>query len=112
MAAWRTAKGCGPGFQELGLFREEHPVLLAGHVHRAGSLNRLGLTRPTWDYRQQPFWEHAVLVTEVITIENKTTFHSEAKRLTRRQGTSDLYGGHAFSSFGEQCTGVFWRTCR
>lgn len=67
-------------WQELGLFREEHPVLLAGHVHivrdrASGLIDAPYLGLPAATIR-------GVLsqVTEVITIENKTTFHSEAKR--------------------------------
>ncbi len=67
-------------WQELGLFREEHPVLLAGYVQIARSrltglidAPYLGLPAPT-------ILGVISSVTEVITIENKTTFHSEAKR--------------------------------
>jgi Uncharacterized protein conserved in bacteria C-term(DUF2220) len=66
--------------QELGLFREEHPVLLAGHVQIARSrltglidAPYIGLPAATIQGVSSP-------VIEVITIENKTTFHSEAKR--------------------------------
>lgn len=67
-------------WQELGLFREEHPVLMAGFVHierdRASGLidaPYLGLSAAT-------IQAVASKITAVITIENKTTFHSEAKR--------------------------------
>lgn len=67
-------------WQELGLFREEHPVLLAGHVQIArvrstGLIDApyIGLPAPT-------IQGVASEIKEVITIENKTTFHSEAKR--------------------------------
>nr|MDP2190896.1 DUF2220 family protein [Rhodoferax sp.] len=67
-------------WQELGLFREEHPVLLAGHVHiardRAGGL----IDAPYLGLPAATIQGVVSKVTEVITIENKTTFHSEAKR--------------------------------
>lgn len=71
----------GPSvWQELGLFREEHPVLLAGNVvaERVGVTARLdtpyvGLPASTV--------KRLVCVPKmVLTIENLTTFHSEARR--------------------------------
>ena len=67
-------------WQELGLFREEHPVLLAGSVHIArGRITGL-IDAPYLGLPAATIQRVASKVTEVITIENKTTFHSEAKR--------------------------------
>jgi len=66
-------------WQELGLFREEHPVLLAGNVvaEREGVTARLDTP-----YVGLPAGTVKRLVSDpkmVLTIENLTTFHSEAK---------------------------------
>ena len=67
-------------WQELVLFREEHPVLMAGFVHierdRASGL----IDAPYLGLPAATIQAVASKITEVITIENKTTFHSEAKR--------------------------------
>ena len=71
----------GPSvWQELGLFREEHPVLLAGNVvaEREGVTARLDTP-----YMGLPAGTVRRLMSVpkmVLTIENLTTFHSEARR--------------------------------
>lgn len=67
-------------WQELGLFREEHPVLLAGHVHMARDRATGLIDAPYMGLPAATIRGVASTVIEVITIENKTTFHSEAKR--------------------------------
>lgn len=67
-------------WQELGLFREEHPVLLAGQVHIARDRSTGVIDAPYMGLPAAAIQGMASKVTEVITIENKTTFHSEAKR--------------------------------
>ncbi|UUZ71219.1 DUF2220 family protein [Polaromonas sp. P1(28)-8] len=67
-------------WQELGLFREEHPVLLAGHVHMARDRATGLIDAPYMGLPAATIQGVASTVIEVITIENKTTFHSEAKR--------------------------------
>ena len=67
-------------WQELGLFREEHPALLAGNVvaEREGVTARLDTP-----YVGLPAGTVKRLVSVpkmVLTIENLTTFHSEARR--------------------------------
>ncbi len=74
-------------WQELGLFREEHPVLLAGHVHVARERTTGLIDAPYMGLPAATIQRVASTVIEVITIENKTTFHSEAKR---RQGDEVL----------------------
>jgi hypothetical protein len=67
-------------WQELGLFREELPVLLAGHVHIARDRSTGLIDAPYMGLPAATIQRVASKVIEVITIENKTTFHSEAKR--------------------------------
>ena len=67
-------------WQEMGLFREEHPVLLAGHVHIARDRSTGLIDAPYMGLPAATIQGVASTVVEVITIENKTTFHSEAKR--------------------------------
>lgn len=67
-------------WQELGLFREEHPVLLAGSVHIARDRSTGLIDAPYLGLPAATIQGVASKVAEVITIENKTTFHSEAKR--------------------------------
>jgi Uncharacterized protein conserved in bacteria C-term(DUF2220) len=67
-------------WQELGLFREEHPVLLAGHVHIARDRSTGLIDAPYMGLPATTIQGVASTVIEVITIENKTTFHSETKR--------------------------------
>ena len=67
-------------WQELGLFREEFPVLLAGHVHIARERASGMIDTPYLGLPASTIQGVVSKVDEVITIENKTTFHSEAKR--------------------------------
>lgn len=67
-------------WQELGLFREEHPVLLAGQVHIARDRSTGLIDAPYMGLPAATIQRVASTLIEVITIENKTTFHSEAKR--------------------------------
>lgn len=67
-------------WQELGLFREEHPVLLAGHVQIARERVTGLIDAPYMGLPAASIQRVASRVEKVITIENKTTFHSEAKR--------------------------------
>ncbi len=67
-------------WQELGLFREEHPVLLAGHVHIARDRSTGVIDAPYMGLPAATILGVASEVREVVTIENKTSFHSEAKR--------------------------------
>lgn len=67
-------------WQELGLFREEHPVLLAGYVHIARDRSTGLIDAPYMGLPATTIQGVASTVIKVITIENKTTFHSEAKR--------------------------------
>jgi Uncharacterized protein conserved in bacteria C-term(DUF2220) len=67
-------------WQELGLFREEHPVLLAGYVQIARDRSTGLIDAPYMGLPATTIRGVASTVIKVITIENKTTFHSEAKR--------------------------------
>lgn len=67
-------------WQELGLFREELPILMAGFVHIARDRTTGLIDSPYLGLPATTIQGVASRVTEVITIENKTTFHSEAKR--------------------------------
>ena len=67
-------------WQELGLFREEHPVLLAGAVHIARDRATGLIDAPYLGLPAATIRAVASKVAEILTIENKTTFHSEAKR--------------------------------
>jgi hypothetical protein len=67
-------------WQELGLFREEHPVLLAGHVLIARDRSTGLIDAPYMGLPAATIQGVASTISDVITIENKTTFHSEAKR--------------------------------
>jgi hypothetical protein len=67
-------------WQELGLFREEQPVLLAGSVHIARDRSTGLIDSPYLGLPAATIRTIASNVTQVITIENKTSFHSEAKR--------------------------------
>lgn len=67
-------------WQELGLFREEHPVLLAGHVQIVRIRSTSLIDAPYMGLPAATILRVISSVSEVITIENKTTFHSEAKR--------------------------------
>lgn len=72
-------------WQELGLFREEHPVLLAGQVHIARVRSTGVIDAPYMGLPAATIQGVASEVKEVVTIENKTTFHSEAKRRQNEQ---------------------------
>lgn len=72
-------------WQELGLFREEHPVLLAGAVYIARDRSTGLIDTPYMGLPAATIQGVASKVTEVISIENKTTFHSEAKRRQEEQ---------------------------
>lgn len=67
-------------WQELGLFREEHPALLAGSVHIARDRSTGLIDAPYIGLPAATIQGVVSEVIEVISIENKTTFHSEAKR--------------------------------
>ena len=67
-------------WQELGLFREEHPVLLAGNVHIGRARSTGLIDAPYMGLPAATILRVTSSIAEVITIENKTTFHSEAKR--------------------------------
>lgn len=67
-------------WEELGLFREEHPVLLAGNViitrqRVSACIDAPYVGLPAATVRGLKSVPH-----QVMTIENLTTFHSEAKR--------------------------------
>lgn len=75
-----SARAAVQVWQELGLFREEHPVLIAGFVHIARDRATGLIDAPYLGLPAATIQGVTSKVTEVITIENKTTFHSEAKR--------------------------------
>ena len=75
-----SPRAAGQVWQELGLFREEFPVLLAGHVHIARERTSGLIDTPYLGLPASTIQGVVSKVDEVITIENKTTFHSEAKR--------------------------------
>lgn len=66
--------------QELGLVREEHPVLLAGDVVIERDRVRACLDRPYTGFPAATVRGLASNPSMVMTIENLTTFHSEARR--------------------------------
>lgn len=68
-------------WQELGIYREEQPMRLAGHVHI-----RRARVEGLIDSPYAAFSADAVLaitshIETILTIENLTTFHTEAERL-------------------------------
>lgn len=67
-------------WQELGLLFQEHPVLLAGNVHvqrlRASGL----LDAPYAGFPAAAIQSVAGSIEAVLTIENLTTFHSQARK--------------------------------
>lgn len=67
-------------WQELGLYREERPVLLAGNVTIERLRVSAPLDTPYSGIRADSIRRIASRVSMVLTIENLTTFHSEAKR--------------------------------
>lgn len=66
--------------QELGLFREEQPVLLAGKVTVQRNRVCAILDSPYSGFSAASVQSVQSTLTLVMTIENLTTFHSEAKR--------------------------------
>ncbi|EKT4459901.1 DUF2399 domain-containing protein [Pseudomonas putida] len=67
-------------WQELGLFKEEHPVLLAGNVSIVRTRVTAMLDEPYTGLPATAIQSISGPVESVLTIENLTTFHSEAKR--------------------------------
>lgn len=66
--------------EELGLFREEHPVLLAGNVVVRRERVTACLDAPYGGLPATTVLGVSSVPRQVMTIENLTTFHSEAKR--------------------------------
>lgn len=67
-------------WQELGLFKEEHPARLAGNVTIERERVTALLDHPYMGLPPDTVKRLASVPTLVMTIENLTTFHSEAKR--------------------------------
>lgn len=67
-------------WEELGLFREEHPALLAGNVVVKRGRVTACLDAPYTGLSALAVLGLASVPRQVMTIENLTTFHSEAKR--------------------------------
>lgn len=67
-------------WEELGLFREEHPALLAGNVIVRRKRVTACLDTPYGGLPAVSVLGLASRPRQVMTIENLTTFHSEAKR--------------------------------
>lgn len=67
-------------WQELGLFREEHPVRLAGNVMVRRERVTAYLDTPYSGLPAPTVMELASKPQLLMTIENQTTFHSEARR--------------------------------
>lgn len=67
-------------WRELGLFREEHPALLAGNVVVRRDRVSACLDAPYGGLPATTVRGLASVPRQVMTIENLTTFHSEAKR--------------------------------
>jgi len=67
-------------WEELGLFREEHPVLLAGNVIVTRERVSACLDSPYMGLPAATVRGLKSVPRQVMTIENLTTFHSEAKR--------------------------------
>jgi len=67
-------------WEELGLFREEHPVLLAGNVVVRRERVTAFLDAPYGGLPATTVHGLAGIPRQVMTIENLTTFHSEARR--------------------------------
>lgn len=67
-------------WQEIGLFREEQPVLLAGNVHIVRSRLTAILDEPYSGLPARTIEAVSGPLDAVLSIENLTTFHSEAKR--------------------------------
>ncbi len=67
-------------WQELGLFKEEPPILLAGYVEIVRGRVTAVLDEPYTGLPASAIHATSGAVDAVLTIENLTTFHSEAKR--------------------------------
>ena len=67
-------------WQEIGLFREEQPVRLAGKVVVARTRVTALLDEPYGAFSAASVISLASIPKLVMTIENQTTFHSEARR--------------------------------
>lgn len=67
-------------WEELGLFREEHPALLAGNVVVRRERVTACLDSPYGGLAASTVLGLASIPCQIMTIENLTTFHSEAKR--------------------------------
>lgn len=67
-------------WEELGLYREEHPVLLAGNVFIVRERVSACLDAPYTGLPAATIRGLQGTLRQVMTIENLTTFHSEAKR--------------------------------
>lgn len=67
-------------WQELGLFREEHPVRLAGNVMVQRERVTAYLDAPYSGLPASTVMGLASMPRLLMTIENQTTFHSEARR--------------------------------
>lgn len=68
-------------WEEIGLFREEHPVRMAGKVIIERERTTGLLDTPYTGFPASTVIRLSSNPTMVITIENQTTFHSEAHRL-------------------------------
>lgn len=70
-------------WQEIGLYREERPVLLSGNVviHRTKVTSLLD--EPYVGFKADSVLSIESPIEMIISIENLTTFHSEAKRRTK-----------------------------
>lgn len=71
-------------WQELGLFKEEQPTLLAGNVAIVRTRVTAVLDEPYTGLPASAVQSVSGPVDGVLTIENLTTFHSEAKRHSNR----------------------------
>jgi hypothetical protein len=70
-----------PGvLQELGLYREEQPILIAGNVVIKRERITAVIDRPYAGFPAATLQEVGSRLSLVMTIENLTTFHSEARR--------------------------------
>lgn len=67
-------------WEELGLFREEHPALLAGNVIMRRERVTACLDAPYGGFPASTVLGLGSVPQQVMTIENLTTFHSEARR--------------------------------
>jgi len=69
-------------WQEVGLFREEQPVLLSGNVIIKRTKVSSCLDEPYTGFKADSVLSIVSDVKMLLTIENLTTFHSEAKKRT------------------------------